>query len=238
MAWFRRGRAQFRSHELAVLDAVRAELAPEAVLILDAQIAAVAMVQRLQDEREINSYSWRFRRPDKDTAPVFPAAGDEVRLATVKLGGPGGSGRAAVWLVRGRFFSIAFDKPLRSLGPPREIRVTGTELEVDPMGPSGRELSEQQLLEEMAPAVRRQYQAMRREATADALAPLPSNELYGIDIAGQRFVVVAVLEGDGVIAARSGDEIVARFLFGDDRPETYPDLMTAMEANRPAQELR
>ena len=71
-------------------------------------------------------------------------------------------------------------------------------------------MTEQQLTAELAPAVLKQYQAMQREATADGLALLPPNELYGIDIAGHRFVVVALLDGDGVVAARSGDEVVAR----------------------------
>ena len=109
--------------------------------------------------------------------------------------------------------SIGFDKPPRSLGPPTEVRAMVTKVELDPNCncSSGGEMTEQQLTAELAPAVlKNSVQAMQREATADGLALLPPNELYGIDIAGHRFVVVALLDGDGVVAARSGDEVVAR----------------------------
>jgi hypothetical protein len=188
------------------------------------------MVQRLQDECEVNTYTWRFKRPEQDPRPTFPAAGQEIRLATVKVAGVRGCGRAVIWLVNGHFFSIGFDKPPRSLGPSAELRVTVVKVEVDPMKPSGGELTEHQLMAELAPAVLQQYQALRREARAEGLALLPPDELYGIDISGQRFVVVALLDGDGVIAARSGDEVVARFLYGEDEPETYPDLTAAIKA--------
>src|SRR3954464_5425908 len=146
MFWFRRGRGQFRAHELAVLDAVRAQLTPEARSILDAQIDAVAQVQRLQDGREVNAYSWRFRRPEEESRPAFPAVGQELRLATVKLGGADTGARAVVWLVHGHLFSIGFDNPPRTLG---DVRVHDVKMELDPMTPSGEELTEQQLMAEM-----------------------------------------------------------------------------------------
>jgi hypothetical protein len=232
VAWFKRGRGQFRPHELAVLDAVRAQLTPEAVAILDNQIGAVAMVQRLQDEREVNTYTWRFRRPDRATAPAFPAAGDEVRLATVKVVGPRGGGRAEVWLVGGQFFSIAFDKPPRSFGPATDIRSADIKVEVDPMKQSGRELTEQQLMAEISPSLLDEYENLRRDAPTEGVSLLPPEELYGIDINGRRFVVLALLDGDGVIAARSRDGGVARFFYGEERPETYPDLGTAIKAEQ------
>jgi hypothetical protein len=229
MVWFRRGRGQFRTHELAVLDAVRAQLTPEAASILDAQIGAVAMVQRLQDGREVNTYPWRFRRPEQETGPTFPSAGQEVRLATVKVVGAHMSARAVVWLVHGHFFSIGFNKPPRSLG---DVRVQGVTMEIDPMKPSGEELTEQQLTAELAPDVRAEYEALIRGRVSGDQTLLPPDELYGIDISGSRFVVVAALDGDGVIAARSGGEGVARFTFGDDTPEVYPTLQAAMDALR------
>jgi len=227
MVWFRRGRGQFRSHELAVLDAVRAQLTPEAASILDAQIGAVAMIQRLQDGREVNTYPWRFRRPGQSTRPTFPAAGQEIRLATVKVMGARTGARAVVSLVHGHFFSIGFDKPPRSLG---DVRVQGVTMEIDPMKPSGEELTEQQLMAELAPHVRAEYEALLRGGVTGDQTLLSPDELYGIDIRGSRFVVVAAIDGDGVIAARSGGEEVARFTLGDDSPEVYPTLTAAMDA--------
>jgi hypothetical protein len=215
-----------------VLDAVREELAPEAVAILDTQIAAVAMVQRLQDGREVYTYPWRFRRPDRDDRLAFPAAGDEVRLATVKLVGPLGSGRAAVWLVTGQFFSIAFNKPPRSLGPTRNVRSADIKVEVDPMKPSGRELTEEQLMADLSPSLLEEYANLRRDPPSHGVSLLPPEELYGIDINGRRYVVLALLDGDGLIAAPSGDRVVARFLYGEERPEKFPDLRTAIRAGQ------
>ena len=213
-----------------MLDAVRGALTGDAASILETQIGAVAMVQRLQDEREVNTYSWRFRRPERDAGPAFPPAGDEVRLATAKVIGARGSGLAVVWLVRGHFFSIGFDKPPRSLGAANEIRVQDIKLEVDPMKPSGRELTERQLMAELPPSVLREYEILRRDGPTGGRSLLDPDELYGIDIGGRQFVVFALLDGDGVIAARSGDGVVARFTFGEEETETYPDLSTAMKA--------
>lgn len=232
MAWFRRGRAQFRPHELAVLDAVRGELSREAGAILDAQVGAVAMVQRHQDDREVNTYPWRFRRPEQDRVPAFPATGEEVRLASVKVVGPRGTGRAIVWLVGGHFFSIAFDKPPRSFGPSHDVQTARVKLDVDPMNASGREVSEQQLMAELSPSLLEEYDRLRRTGSPEGVALLPPHELYGIDIDGRRFIVVALLDGDGVIAAPSGDEGVVRFFYGAERPETYPDLRTAVEGRQ------
>jgi hypothetical protein len=128
------GRPKPRPLESQVLTAVAAELSMPAREIFNEQIEIVNLIQRHAADKEVNFYVMRGGKPVRDEKMLFPLRQEEVQLAKIEMVG----GRAEVWLVKGRVFSIQFSKP------PKIILEKGAKIEKvsilhDPMmsAPSG-----------------------------------------------------------------------------------------------------
>ena len=88
-----RGREPFRSHELAVIDALREALPAEAVELYDRQIEAVEIVQPLFDDTDVSTYPNRSGPQYHDPAHDFANKTPDLKLATLSLRGAAGTGR-------------------------------------------------------------------------------------------------------------------------------------------------
>ena len=133
MWWRRRGRDLLRPHERLVIDAVAARLAPEATALLERQLATTGLVNRDLDDRDVYLYPNRRGPQRHDPSIAFPDRSDDLRLATVRVIGPGGSGKADVFVVRGHLFQISFKPRPRDLGDRTAIRVESVTIHVDPI---------------------------------------------------------------------------------------------------------
>jgi hypothetical protein len=138
------GRSKLSPLESQVLAAVSAELSPAAREIFNGQRDLINLIQRHAAGKEVNLYVMRRGKTCFDERLRFPLKAEETQLATVEMveGGGRKSLRAGVWLVKGRLFSIEFNKP------PREIVEQGANIAMvkilhDPMIPvSERSVSE------------------------------------------------------------------------------------------------
>ena len=113
----KRGRDLFRPYELVAIDALRAALSSEAAELLDRQIAAKELVQRLYGDAEVNTYPNRRGKQRHDPAIAFPNQSSDVRLATVELHGSGGKGKVVFHAVNGHLFQLRFSPKPAALGP-------------------------------------------------------------------------------------------------------------------------
>ena len=127
----KRGRAVFRSYELQVLDSVRSALSPAAAEMLDRQIATIESVSRLYEDRESDLYPSRKGPQVRDPAIAFANKAQDLRLATVTLRGPRGSGKAIMSAVFGHVFQLSFKPSPKTLGDRRSIVAEQVTLHVD-----------------------------------------------------------------------------------------------------------
>jgi hypothetical protein len=227
----RHGRTLFRRHELVVLDAVNDVLAPPARERFDAQLASFALVQRHLDGREVNCYPARRGSQVRDPALAFPNRGDDVRLATVQLRSKSGpSVSARVHLVHGFLFQIVFSKAPGILGNPGAIDVD-VRLEVDPMlEGDGREAAARHLAE-LPTAIRAEYAELLAEhESIGGASLLPPEELYDVELPDGTFIVVAVVDGEGVIGVPVGNADETAFVFGfDGESRRFESLRAALQ---------
>jgi hypothetical protein len=133
------GRSKLSLVEGQVLGAVAAELSPAAREIFNQQRDLVNLIQRHADGKEVNLYVMRRGKPFVEEQFLFPLRVTETELATVEMieADEQKSLRAAVWLVEGRVFSIAFNKP-----PPRNgekgVEIKRVKILCDPMVPESK----------------------------------------------------------------------------------------------------
>jgi hypothetical protein len=97
-------------HEQICLDAWRASLPADAKRVLDAQLAAVRLVQHQAGGAKVCFY---YR--DDESIPLFGTEQPDLHVATIVLRTTGGTNgdqtmRVRVFVHRGRFFSIEFPK--------------------------------------------------------------------------------------------------------------------------------
>jgi hypothetical protein len=189
--WRKRGRDVLRPHELVVLDAVRERLAPDAAGLLAQQLDRIEMAQRFGDDREVNLYPNRRGPQRHDPAIQFPNREQELRLATVRLVGPLGRGRADVFIVLGHLFSLGFKPRPRDLGelPAITVEADGVTIHADPMVPTLGATAEQ-LPGELDPALLAELQAMWADGTAERLGVGGPSELYRIGLDDGEHVVL------------------------------------------------
>jgi len=227
--WRKRGRDLFRPYESAVLDAVRARLQPAAVELFDRQIDAVEMIQRLQDDREVNVYPNRRGPQRHDPANDWPNKSTELRLASVTTIGPGGTGKANLYAVQGHFFEIAFKpgpKQLR-LSSAIEVRVVrvSADLMID-VTDGGVD----QLIGEMDPATRTDLEGMWADGSADRLGLASRGEVYRIQLVDGDHAVLTQLDDTSFLVAPI-DPLglgVKRFWPDGDVMREYPDIRSAL----------
>lgn len=196
----KRGRELFRRHELAVIDALRASLPPEAAEQYDRQIESLELVQRHFDDTEVDTYPNRSGPQYHDPAHAFANRSLELKLATLILRGAAGNGQVKVHAVGGHVFSYDFKPSPRKLGPRHSIVVTKTTLHVDPMKPDdGSSVAER--LRELAPDVRADLEAAWSERPDWSNALVERDGVYGIDLDDGSYLVLAQLDDTTYVVA-------------------------------------
>ena len=124
-----------RAYENDVFSHVRKQLSDEAKLILDYQLSMINLVQRSSNDKEVNFYAMAGPKRHMEFDSVFVDQGDERSLATLIF--DVGDGRKSkitttAWLVRGKIFSLTFNKaPLKLLH--EKYIITSCNLNIDPM---------------------------------------------------------------------------------------------------------
>lgn len=94
---------RFSPLEERLIAAVRNVLPPQAQTIFDAQVAAITLVQRLQNE--ISFYRKRAGKVDWSGVPSFPRTG-EFRLAEGRFDAKGRSYKAELTCIKGHIFDF------------------------------------------------------------------------------------------------------------------------------------
>lgn len=111
----------------AVLDAVSRDAAD----IIERQLAARGRVSRILDDSDVMLYpasgTW------VDPALSFANRSLDLRLATVRIRGPKGTGKVTVSAVDGWLFMLEFRPAPKKIGSPREIGVVGATIHADPL---------------------------------------------------------------------------------------------------------
>lgn len=115
LAWLTRllfaGTDNFNHFERAILREVAFALPAEARVRLEARIAAVNRVQRLDGGREVNCFEMRGGNVVLSNATRIDDSSGERILARVRVdGAPKVRNSGCIWLVDGHFFSIEFDQ--------------------------------------------------------------------------------------------------------------------------------
>jgi hypothetical protein len=233
--WRKHGREVLRPHELVVIDAVRERLAPEAASLLAQQLDRIEMAQRFGDDREVNLYPNRRGPQVHDPAIKFPNLDPELRLATVRLVGPLGRGRADVFVVLGFLFSLAFKPGPRELGDLRAIAVDGdgVTIHANPMVVALGTAAEHRLAE-LDPALLAELESMWADGSAERLGVAGPSELYRIELEDGEHIVL--WQDDATLLVARIEPAVAGVLRvspDDGLLREYPDLRTALADPQP-----
>jgi hypothetical protein len=225
MWWRKRGRALFRDYELAVLDAVGAEIGEAGREQLGRQIGSLAMVQRMFDDVDVLLYPNRRGPQRHDPDDDFANTATELRLATVRIAGPAGKGKVTIDGVRGQVFQLTFSPSPKRLGDRRAIRVTQVTLHADPMAPDdGRAALER--LASLDGGTRTEYDLL----TGDKAPLFWPEETYSVHLDDGEYLVLAQLDDTTFVSApieppRAG---IRRFSPDGDPVGDYPTTAAAL----------
>jgi hypothetical protein len=129
------GNGELRDYESLALQAWGSQLPDTARQRLNAQLKRISLIQRSSNDKLVTFHDLKDEQYATWGADVlFPLAGLEVLVATVRLGGPEAKGavEADIVLHRGRLSSIEFNKNPRGLGP---LKVLETKVFRDPTVP-------------------------------------------------------------------------------------------------------
>lgn len=229
MWWRKRGRDLFRDHELAVIDLVGSQLDEPGRGLLEGQIAATGMIQRMFDDTDVMLYPSRSRAGRHDRTLDFPNRATELRLATVRLEGPLGTGKVVVHVVMGQIFELTFTPSPKKLGDRRAIRTTGLTMHADPMVPDDGAAARQRL-EALEDATRAEYETLiaAQPGKSDLLG---IDELYAIQLDDGEYLMLAQLDDTSFVVApthppRPG---VRRYWPDGDPNEDYATIRAALE---------
>jgi hypothetical protein len=196
----KRGRDVFRPYELQVLDRLRFALSPAAAELLDRQIAMIESVSRLYEDRESDLYPSRKDPQPRDPAIAFANHDDDLRLATVTLTGPRGTGKAVVSAVWGHIFQLSFTPSPKGLGDQRAIVAERVTLHVDPMIPDDG-ASALRRLDLLDPVIRAELESIWAQAGSESRLLSGPEELYTIDLDDGIYLVLTQLDDTSYLVA-------------------------------------
>lgn len=199
VAWVRSGWSLFRPHEIAVWDALTAALPGAARELLEEQLSAVRMVQRLHRGCEVNLYTGRRGYRPWPPGSGFPNQRRELRLATVRLEGNANRGLVEVHAVQGHVFQIRFRPSPRELGGSRSIRVVGVTLREDPMQPSQHDTATE-LLRRIPTQFRSELEELWQAQSARTL--IPRSGLYTFDLDDGTYLMLGQRSDTDFVALR------------------------------------
>lgn len=107
-----KGRSCLYPYERRFLEELASRMEVDAGAQLRRQIASINKTQRLSKGKEVNLYKMTRGKASFDENLRFPHEKGEVLLATVELDTDRGKPLTVdVWMVNGRLFSLAYDKP-------------------------------------------------------------------------------------------------------------------------------
>jgi len=168
--------------------------------MLDRQIATIESVSRLYEDRESDLYPSRKGPQVRDPAIAFANKAEDLRLATVTLRGPHGSGKAIMSTVFGHVFQLSFKPSPKTLGDRRSIVAERVTLHVDPMSPDDG-ASVLRRLDLLDPALRAELESIWAEAGSLSRMLSTPEELYTIDLDDGRFLVLSQLNDTSYLVA-------------------------------------
>ena len=180
-------------------DALAAALPAAPRGLLDEQLSAVRVVQRLHRGREVNLYAGRRGRRPWPPGAGFRNQSSELRLATVQLEGRVRRGQAEVHAVEGHVFQILFRPSPRELGDPRSIRVVGVTLRGDPMQ-SIQDDTATELLGRVPTQLRSELEELWRAQSSRTLAP--RSGLYTFDLDDGTYLMLGQRSDTDLVAVR------------------------------------
>jgi len=179
-----------------VINAVLARLSPEAADLIERQLATRARVSRIIDDEDVMLYP--ARGSTRDPAVAFVNQSLDLRLATVRIRGPRGTGKVTLSAVDGWLFMLEFRPGPRKVGSTGDIEVVDATIHVDPMAP---DVASSRLVElDMSVRIELDRVHRRRPAWATTLA-LPG-EMYTINLDDGVFLVLAQLPDTDFVVAR------------------------------------
>lgn len=130
LTWLFRSRSQPNFLEKQVLEAVALALPEKAAAILRAQMSLINKVQRLDHDREVDFYHIENGKVHFPKTALFPNQAEEFELARVKIKdiATGHQTEAAVFLVKGRLFSIEFSHTPSDLRGSSDLKIEVVQL--------------------------------------------------------------------------------------------------------------
>ena len=229
MWWRKRGRELLRPYERLVIDAVAARLDPAAAGLLERQLETIEQVNRDLDDRDVYLYPKRRGYQRHDPAIAFPDRSDDLRLATARVRGPGGAGKADLFVVRGHVFQISFKPRPRDLGTLKAIDVTSVTVHADPMV-EREDAGIEERLADLDPATRSELEAMWADGTAEAAGLARREEVFRIGLEDGDHLVIAQFEDTTYLVAPIDPPGtgVRRYSPDGDLEGTYPDVRSAI----------
>jgi hypothetical protein len=199
--WRRRtGRQLFRLYELAVLDGVLAELAPEARILVERQIASTGHVQRLFDDSDVALYVNRRQNQRRDERIALPNRSTDLKLATVGIRGSGGSGKVVVRAVTGHVFELTFRPSPKKLGDRRRLEVTHVTIHADPMLPDDGASAELRLAD-LDPDLRKDLERRWANGSAASDGLLGRDEVYPVELEDGTYLMLGQLVDTTMLGA-------------------------------------
>jgi hypothetical protein len=198
--WWRRqrvGRDLLRPYEEAVIDAVLGAVSREAAEMIERQLAARGRVSRILGDSDVMLYpasgTWT------DPALAFANRSLDLRLATVRIRGPRGTGNVKVTAVDGWLFMLEFRPAPGKVGSSREIGVIGATIHVDPLVADDSVSTRLADLDWTVRVELEQVLARKPEWAASLSAP---EEMYTINLDAGEFMVLAQLPDTDFVVAR------------------------------------
>jgi hypothetical protein len=229
MWWRTTGPKLLRPYERLVVDAVRERLEPDAAARLVRQLETIELVRRDLDDRDVYLYPNRRGPQRHDPATAFPDRSEDLRLATVRVAGPSGTGKADLHVVLGHLFQIAFRPRPRDLGDRREIRVDSVAIHVDPMI-AREDAGIEDRLADLDPVTRAELESMWADGSAEAAGLGARGGVFRIGLDDGDFLLLGQLADTTFVVApidpaRPG---IRRYSADGDLEGEYPDLRTAL----------
>jgi hypothetical protein len=124
----------FYPFELCIFEKLKSLLGKEGGLILQKQIDVINKVQRFAKGKEVNLYQMKWGKSAFDDTLCFPNKEAEVLLATASLSGESKETiKLKVWLVKGRIFSLTFNKSPENLSITSSSQILDMKIVNNPM---------------------------------------------------------------------------------------------------------
>jgi hypothetical protein len=180
-----------------VIDAVLGAVSHEAAETIERQLAARGRVSRILGDSDVMLYPASGTRTD--SALAFANRSLDLRLATVRIRGPRGTGKVNVSAVDGWLFMLEFRPAPGEIGASRAIGVIDTTIHVDPLIADGRVSTR---LMDLDATVRLEIDQVLAQRPEWAVWLSDPADLYTVHLDDGEFMVLAQLPDTDFVVAR------------------------------------